>query len=71
MLCREATIKKCRESDKKSSKDIYCVYNKAGDKLLGRHPSKESAEKQLAAIEIHKGSSKHLFKVTNYLFLFE
>ena len=70
MLCRKATIKKCKESDKKSSKDVYCVYDKAGDKLLGRHPSKESAEKQLAAIEINK-HAKHLAKITNYLFLFE
>jgi len=70
MLYRDATIKKCHEADKESSKDVYCVYNKAGDKLLGRHPSKESAEKQLAAIEISK-HAKRLSKVTNYLFLFE
>ena len=32
----------------------WVVTNKAGDKTLGTHDSKESADKQLAAIEIHK-----------------
>lgn len=70
MVCRKATIKKCKGSDKESSKDLYCVYDRKGEKLLGRHPSKEAAKKQLAAIEISK-HSKHLSKITNYLFLFE
>lgn len=71
MICKNATIKKCKESDKKTEKDIWCLYSKDGKKLLGRHPTKEAAQKQLAAVEIHKSGAKHLSKITNYLFLFE
>lgn len=39
---------------KKMSKDKWGVYNEAGTHLLGSHPNKESAMKQLQAIEISK-----------------
>jgi hypothetical protein len=32
----------------------YNVYNEAGTKLLGKHPTKKKARAQLAAIEISK-----------------
>jgi 8-oxo-dGTP pyrophosphatase MutT (NUDIX family)/2'-5' RNA ligase len=38
----------------------WVVTNKAGDKTLGTHDSKESAQKQLAAIEIHKHAASAL-----------
>ena len=69
MLYRDAIIRKCKSGDAEEGKP-WCVYDKKEEKLLGRHPSKESAEKQLAAIEISK-HAKSLSKVTNYLFLFE
>lgn len=53
-----AIIKKLRKSDIDSDRPLseqkWGVYTKDGDRLLGRHPSRSSAEKQLAAIEINK-----------------
>jgi hypothetical protein len=58
-----AVIRKCKSGDAEEGKP-WCVYNKEGTKLLGRHPSKESAEKQLAAIEISKhGDLKKAIKL--------
>ena len=37
----------------------FVVTNKAGTKVLGTHPSKEKAQKQLAAIEISKAKHMH------------
>lgn len=68
MLCRSAVIRKCKSGDAEEGKP-YCLYSHEG-KLLGRHPSKEAAVKQEQAIKA-KGGSKHLSKITNYLFLFE
>jgi len=68
MICKKAVIRKCKSGDAQEGKPI-CLYSHEG-KLLGRHPSKESAVKQEQAIKAHSGS-KHLAKVTNYLFLFE
>jgi hypothetical protein len=39
--------------------DKFVVTNKAGTKVLGTHPSKEKAQKQLAAIEISKAKHMH------------
>ena len=35
----------------------YIVMNKAETKVLGKHKTRKSANKQLAAIEINKGQS--------------
>ena len=51
-----ATIRKCKEKDKEPGKP-WCLYSKDQSKLLGRHKTKESAEKQMAAVEIAKHSS--------------
>ena len=55
MISRCAVIKECRESDidpdRPKSEQKICLYTHDGKKLLGRHPNKESAEKQEAAIK--------------------
>lgn len=60
-ILRVAVIKKCRKEDhdpkRSASKQKWCLYTKNGKKLLGRHPSKESAEKQEQAIQIRKHGS--------------
>jgi len=68
MICKNAIIRKCKSGDAQEGKP-WCLYSHE-NKLLGRHPSEEAAKKQEAAIKA-KGGSKHLSKVTNYLFLFE
>jgi hypothetical protein len=55
---RTATIKPCRKEDidpdRPRSEQRQCLYTKDGKKLLGRHPSIESAKKQEAAIQVNK-----------------
>lgn len=66
-----AIIKKCKSGDAEEGKP-WCLYSHEG-KLLGRHPSKESARNQEEAIKAN--SSKNLIKklssVIRYLGLFE
>jgi len=61
---KEAVIKKLLEKDKdpnkSDSEQEWGLYTRDGSKLLGRHPSKEEAEKQEAAIEINKGKESKL-----------
>jgi hypothetical protein len=47
-------IKKCREKDKRSAGDVWCVYSKDGDRLLGRYRTKKEAENRLRQIEFFK-----------------
>ena len=47
-------IKKCREKDKRSAGDVWCVYSKDGNRLLGRYKDKEEAEKRLRQVEYFK-----------------
>lgn len=52
-MLKLATIKKCREEDKDDrpeSEQRWCLYTKDGSELLGRHPTKEEAMDQEAAI---------------------
>lgn len=54
---RTATIRECAPGDKDDRPDSeqrWCLYTADGKKLLGRHPSKESAEKQERAVQVHK-----------------
>ena len=56
----KAVIKKCPEKDKDDRPDSqqkWCLYTRDGDKLLGRHPSKEKALKQEWVIRMRKHSS--------------
>jgi len=58
---KEAIIKECLKKDKDDrpeSLQKWCLYTRDGDKLLGRHPSKQKALKQERVIQVmkHKGS---------------
>ena len=59
-MLKNATIRKCRKQDidpdRPRSEQKICLYSKDGSKLLGRHPTKESAEKQERAIQTRKHS---------------
>jgi len=60
LAAKEAVLKKCPEKDKDDrpqSQQKYCLYNHDGDKLLGRHPSKQKALKQERVVQMmkHKG----------------
>jgi len=53
----ESIIRPCRKKDKDErpeSEQQVCLYDSKGEKLLGRHPSKEKALDQERAIQIHK-----------------
>lgn len=52
-LIREV-IRKCRKEDEESGKP-WCLYTHDGKRLLGRHPSKESAINQEKAVKAHSG----------------
>lgn len=57
---RTAVIKECLEKDKDdrpAAEQRICLYTHDGKKLLGRHPNKESAEKQEKAIQVSKHGS--------------
>ena len=58
-----AVIRKCKKGDAEEGKP-WCLYMHDGSKLLGRHPSKESAEKQEAAIKA-QGRLSTVYKVLN------
>jgi hypothetical protein len=53
-----AVIRKCKKGDSVEGKPI-CLYTHDGSRLLGRHPSVESARKQEAAIKA-QGNLKEL-----------
>jgi hypothetical protein len=50
---KRAIVKKCKEEDKESAEDKWCVYSEKG-KLLGRYLTKEQAEKRLRQVEYFK-----------------
>ena len=58
---RTSVIRKCKKGDGESGKP-WCLYSKDDQKLLGRHPTKEKAEAQEAAIQISKHSIKGLLQ---------
>jgi len=57
-----AVIRKCKKGDAQKNKPI-CLYTHDGSRLLGRHPSVESAKKQESAIKA-QGS---LIKAIDYI----
>lgn len=63
----QAVIRKCLKKDlddRPRSEQEWCLYTKDGDRLLGRHPSKEKAESQEKAIQYYKhkaGYSRDIF----------
>jgi hypothetical protein len=73
-MLKIAIIKKCKKEDldpnRSESDQKYCLYSKSTDKLLGRHPSQESARKQEQAIEIKKHGICILSFIIDYLEMF-
>ena len=57
-MLKTAVIKKCRKSDhdpkRPEDEQVWCLYTHDGKRLLGRHPTKEKAQKQEDAIQIAK-----------------
>jgi hypothetical protein len=57
---RIAVVRQCNEKDidpdRPKSEQKICLYTKDGKRLLGRHPDKQSAYKQEAAIKARGGS---------------
>lgn len=71
---REAIIKKCPKSVKDNRPDSeqqWCLFDHNGDKLLGRHPSKEKALAQERAIQVHKHGASVTQKYLDRLALME
>ena len=69
----ESIIKRCPKKDltddRPKSEQQWCLYTKDLDRLLGRHPTKEDAEKQEKLIQIrkHKGSiDEDIFSKQNF-----
>lgn len=56
-----AVIKQCKEEDKETADDKFCVYSEKG-KLLGRYKTKEEAEKRLQQVEYWKKQSNISFE---------
>ena len=59
-------IKKCKDSDKDdrpAKEQVWCLYSKDGKKLLGRHPTEESAKKQEQAIQIIKQKAGNAIQI--------
>jgi len=57
---KKAVIHECRPSDqddRPADEQKWCLYTSDGDRLLGRHPSKDKAENQERAIQVNKHSS--------------
>lgn len=53
----EAVIKRCpkkNQDERPKSEQQWCLFDSKGEKLLGRHPSKEKALAQERVIQIHK-----------------
>lgn len=57
---KSSVIKRCPEKfqdDRPKDQQRWCLFTHDGDKVLGRHPSKEKAEAQERAVQSHKHSS--------------
>ncbi|MEM5861338.1 MAG: hypothetical protein QXJ20_03000, partial [Candidatus Aenigmatarchaeota archaeon] len=52
-----AVVRRCKEKDKRSADDVWCVYSEKG-RLLGRYRTKEEAEKRLRQVEYFKRKKK-------------
>jgi len=53
-------IRRCLEKDKDdrpNKRQQWCLYDSKGEKLLGRHPSKNKALAQEKVIQVHKHST--------------
>jgi hypothetical protein len=49
----DEVVRKCKEEDKRSSDDVWCVYSEKG-RLLGRAKTKKEALKRLKQVEYFK-----------------
>jgi len=54
----ESVVKHCLKKDKESGKP-WCLYDSKGEKLLGRHPSKEKAMNQEKAIHAKSAGKEY------------
>lgn len=58
IFIKEAVIKRCPKKnltdDRPKSEQIWCLFDSKGERLLGRHPTKEDALKQERVVQIHK-----------------
>ena len=70
MPAKVAVIRKCKKGDSEEGKP-WCLYTHDNSRLLGRHPSKESAEKQERLIQMKKHGIRRIAKIASYLELFE
>lgn len=56
-LMKQAIIKRCpkkNQDERPITEQQWCLFDSKGEKLLGRHPTKEKALAQERAIQIHK-----------------
>ncbi len=53
----DEVVRKCKEEDKRSVDDVWCVYSEKG-RLLGRAKTKEDAMERLRQVEFFKGKGK-------------
>lgn len=57
-IIKEAIIKRCPKKnltdDRQKSEQKWCLFDRNGDRLLGRHPTKEKAEVQERAVQFFK-----------------
>jgi hypothetical protein len=53
LLEMDEVVRKCKEKDKRSANDVWCVYSERG-RLLGRAKTKEDALKRLRQVEYFK-----------------
>ena len=68
-IMKEAVIRRCQPKDitddRPKSEQQWCLYTKDKKRLLGRHPSKEKAEKQERAVQYfkHKSTSQEALPI--------
>jgi len=64
-IIKEAIIRQCpkkNKDDRPDSEQKWCLFDSKGNKLLGRHPSKEKAQKQERAIHAHESADEYIIK---------
>jgi len=57
LIGMDEVVRKCKEEDKRSANDVWCVYSEKG-RLLGRARTKKDALKRLRQVEYFKKKAK-------------